>query len=72
MVENVEKFISELSKSLHEATFVKLTLGNYKGSDEHLQKILVRPVETKKGAKLFFSTATTRETRQRIMTLTKA
>lgn len=54
MVENVEKFISELSKSLHEATFVKLTLGNYKGSDEHLQKILVRPVETKKGAKLFF------------------
>jgi SAM-dependent methyltransferase len=54
MVENVEKFISEFSKSLADATFVKLTLGNYKGSDEHLQKILVRLVETKKGIRLFF------------------
>lgn len=54
MLENVEKFISEFAKSLHEETFVKLTLGNYKGSDEHLQKILVRMAETKKGARLFF------------------
>lgn len=54
MIENVEKFISEMAKSLQEQTFVKLTLGNYKGSDEHLQKILVRLVENKKGAKLFF------------------
>lgn len=52
--ENVEKFISELARSLHEATFVKLTLGNYKGSDAHLQKLLVRLVETKKGTRLFF------------------
>lgn len=52
--ENVEKFISELAKSLHENTFVKLTLGNYKGADAHLQKILVRLVETKKGTRLFF------------------
>ncbi|HRH41979.1 MAG TPA: SAM-dependent methyltransferase, partial [Pyrinomonadaceae bacterium] len=54
MLENIEKFISEFAKSLHEETFVKLTLGNYKGSDEHLQKILVRMAETKKGARLFF------------------
>lgn len=53
-IENVEKFISETAKSLHEETFVKLTLGNYKGADEHLQKILVRLVETKKGTRLFF------------------
>ena len=36
------------------STFVKITLGNYKGTDEHLQKILVRLVKTKKGTRLFF------------------
>jgi SAM-dependent methyltransferase len=54
MVENIEKFVTELVKSLDQETFVKLTLGNYKGSDEHLQKILVRLVETKKRIRLFF------------------
>ena len=54
MIENVEKFISELAGSLHEETFIKLTLGNYKGADAHLQKLLVRLVESKKGTKLFF------------------
>ena len=53
-IENLEKFISEFAKSLHTETFVKMTLGNYKGSDEHLQKILVRLVETKRGTRLFF------------------
>jgi SAM-dependent methyltransferase len=53
MIENIEKFISEFAESLHEETFVKLTLGNYKGADEHLQKVLVRLVETKKGSRLF-------------------
>lgn len=54
MPETVEKFINELSQALHDNVFVKLTLGNYKGSDEHLQKILVRPIKTKKGARLYF------------------
>jgi SAM-dependent methyltransferase len=53
MVENIEKFISEFAESLQNETFVKLTLGNYKGADEHLQKVLVRLVETKKGSRLF-------------------
>ncbi|HEX8734057.1 MAG TPA: SAM-dependent methyltransferase [Pyrinomonadaceae bacterium] len=53
-IENVEKFIGELARSLHEETFVKLTLGNYKGTDAHLQKILVRLIETKRGTRLFF------------------
>src|SRR5687768_64566 len=53
-VENVEKFISEFARSLHEETFVKMTLGNYKGADEHLQKVMVRLIETKKGTRLFF------------------
>ncbi|MCD9189270.1 MAG: SAM-dependent methyltransferase [Pyrinomonadaceae bacterium] len=53
-IENVEKFISEFARSLHEETFVKMTLGNYKGADTHLQKLLLRLVETKKGTRLFF------------------
>ena len=52
--ENIEKFISEFSKSLSEKTFVKMTLGNYKGADEHLQKLLIRLIETRRGKRLFF------------------
>lgn len=54
MTENVEKFISEFAQSLPAETFVKLSLSNYKGSDEHLQKILVRLAKTKRGMRLFF------------------
>lgn len=53
-IENIETFISEFAKSLHEENFVKMTLGNYRGSDAHLQKLLVRLVETKRGKRLFF------------------
>lgn len=53
-IENIEKFIGEFARSLAEETFVKMTLGNYKGADEHLQKILLRLIETKKGRRLFF------------------
>ncbi|MGI9054989.1 MAG: class I SAM-dependent methyltransferase [Pyrinomonadaceae bacterium] len=52
--ENVEKFVSEVARSLHEKTFVKMTLGNYKGADEHLQKVMIRLIETKRGTRLFF------------------
>ncbi len=54
MTENVEKFIGEFAKSLQSETFVKMTLGNYRGNDAHLQKILIRLIKTKKGARLFF------------------
>ena len=54
MNENIEKFIHELRSSLEQETFIKLTLGNYKGPDERLQKIQCRLVETKKGTRLFF------------------
>lgn len=54
MHENVEKFITELEKSLANNTFVKLTLSNYKGEEAHLQKIVVRLIQTKKGLRLFF------------------
>jgi SAM-dependent methyltransferase len=53
-IENVEKFISEFARSLREETFVKMSLGNYKGADEHLQKLLLRLIETRKGRRLFF------------------
>jgi hypothetical protein len=51
--ENIENFIAEMRQSLTGSTFVKMTLGNYKGSEPHLQKILVRLIETKKGKRLF-------------------
>ncbi len=54
MHENVEKFITELEKSLANNTFVRLTLSNYKGEEAHLQKIVVRLIQTKKGLRLFF------------------
>ena len=53
MLENVEKFIDALQTSLADGTFVRLTLGNYKGSEEHLQRIHARRVATKKGDRLF-------------------
>ncbi len=54
MPENINKFVTEFANSLRDGTFVKMTLGNYKGAEEHLQKILVRVVKTKKGTRLFF------------------
>jgi SAM-dependent methyltransferase len=53
-LENIEKFIGEFARSLTDETFVKMTLGNYKGADEHLQKLLLRLIETRKGRRLFF------------------
>ncbi len=53
-IENIENFIAAFADSLTEKTFVKMTLGNYKGADEHLQKLLLRLIETRKGSRLFF------------------
>lgn len=52
--ENIEKFVSEFARSLAESSFVKMTLGHYKGDDPHLQKLLIRLIKTKKGTRLFF------------------
>ncbi len=49
-----EQFIEALSKSLEENSFVKLSLGKYRGADQNLQKILVRLIQVKKGTRLFF------------------
>jgi len=53
-IENVEKFIAEFARALDTETFVKMSLGNYKGADEHLQKLLLRLIETRRGKRLFF------------------
>jgi hypothetical protein len=52
MDEPVRQFIAELRQCLEAGTFVKLTLGNYKGDDQSLQKITARPVKTKKGHRI--------------------
>ena len=63
MADETGKFIKAFSQSLEAETFVKMTLGNYKGSVDHLQKILVRPVKTKSGPVIAFQTRyDTRET----------
>jgi hypothetical protein len=49
MPDETEKFIKAFADSLDAETFVKMTLGNYKGSVEHPQKIMLRPVSTKRG-----------------------
>ena len=53
MNENIDKFVDVLSSSLRRENFIKLTLGNYKGADKHLQKIQARLINTKKGTRLY-------------------
>ncbi len=54
MTEAIDNFLKAFADALSNHKFVKLTLGNYKGSDPHLQKINIRLIETKKGIRLFF------------------
>ncbi|MGB7202238.1 MAG: SAM-dependent methyltransferase [Pyrinomonadaceae bacterium] len=54
MLETVEKFVTALVSSLADDTFVKATLGNYKGVDKQLQKLNVRRLTTRKGSRLYF------------------
>jgi SAM-dependent methyltransferase len=54
MLDTVEQFMAALASSLSDGTFVKMTLGNYKGGDEHLQKIHVRQILVKGKPRLFF------------------
>ncbi len=50
--ETIEQFNEHVRKSFAERTFVKLTLGNYKGNEEQLQKVLVREIDTQKGPQI--------------------
>lgn len=53
--ENIEQFIERFRQSLADEEFIKLTLANYKGKEEHLQKVIVREIETRKGRLLQFT-----------------
>ncbi|WP_421941152.1 class I SAM-dependent methyltransferase [Pedobacter sp.] len=48
-------FISTVQESLGDQTFVKLSLGNYKGEEEALKQILIRRVVIKREDKLAFT-----------------
>ncbi len=50
----LEMFLEKLAQSLAARTFVKLTLGKYRGSEEGLKNIYARLVEVKKGEQLSF------------------
>ncbi len=52
MKNTINEFIEELRSSIGKRTFVKLTLGNYKGSEPHLQRILARLIETRRGTRV--------------------
>lgn len=53
--EQIEQFTSALDLSLSSKNFVKVSLGNYKGNEEALKQILVRPVLIKRESKLAFT-----------------
>nr|WP_276904729.1 SAM-dependent methyltransferase [Pedobacter kyonggii] len=53
--EYIEQFTIALKESLNAATFVKLSLGNYKGEEEALKQILIRKVVIKREDKLAFT-----------------
>ena len=50
--EQIEQFLSALEASLTSQNFVKISLGNYKGSDEGLKQILARKILVKREPKL--------------------
>ncbi|WP_245235100.1 class I SAM-dependent methyltransferase [Pedobacter borealis] len=55
MLEYIEQFTIALKESLNAASFVKVSLGNYKGEEEALKQILIRKVVIKREDKLAFT-----------------
>ncbi|HEX8146742.1 MAG TPA: SAM-dependent methyltransferase [Pyrinomonadaceae bacterium] len=53
-VDDREKFFNALDESLDGGTFIKLTLAKYRGVEEGLRNVYVRPVELKGGRRLSF------------------
>ncbi|KQM72748.1 methyltransferase [Pedobacter sp. Leaf216] len=53
--EYIKQFIAALKESLNATTFVKVSLGNYKGNEEALKQLLVRKVVIKRDDKLAFT-----------------
>jgi SAM-dependent methyltransferase len=53
-VDDREQFFAVLDESLDGGTFIKLTLAKYRGIEEGLKNVYVRPVELKSGPRLSF------------------
>ncbi|WP_175634200.1 class I SAM-dependent methyltransferase [Pedobacter ghigonis] len=51
----IEQFIAALKESFETRTFVKVSFGNYKGTEEALKQILIRRVVIKREDKLAFT-----------------
>ena len=47
-----DRFVALLRASVHDGTLAKLTLGKYRGSDDTLRNLFVRPVTLKSGSHL--------------------
>ena len=43
-----EHFLHELTNALEQDTFIKITLGNYKGEETDLKKLLIKKIIIKK------------------------
>ncbi len=52
---NITSFLVAFEESLEGNTFVKMTMGNYKGDEKDLKKIIIKPVVIKKGERLNFT-----------------
>ena len=64
MADQIENFTDELYRSIASDSFIKLTLSNYKGVDQHLQKVTVRIIDTRRGRQMSFQSHY--ETRQTV------
>lgn len=52
MSDHVEEFVAALLASLANREFRRLTLGKYRGTEDGLKQVQIRPIETKKGGLL--------------------
>lgn len=50
-----EEFLAHLAESIKKASFVKLSLGNYKGNEAGLKQLFIKPVMIKKREMLAFN-----------------
>jgi hypothetical protein len=55
LMSHLKEFITALTQSLEDNTFVKLSLGNYKGTTEGLKNCYVKRVHIKQEDKLSFT-----------------
>jgi SAM-dependent methyltransferase len=53
--EKVNEFVKAIAQSVHDHSFISLSLGNYKGAEENLKNLYVKRILIKKDEKLSFT-----------------